>query len=116
MFNAPGCSGDLSSLDSITGILGYRAPNGKHICELPSADVLKKNDLLLLAKDTELCGLSSFSVKYGDLQRRVFNDVLDGLSVKSMAYEEKENYSVSSHTHDNDYSRVKWIPNPKYTG
>lgn len=116
ILNAPGCDGNLSMLNDITGVLGYRVPVGKHICELDPVDQLKKNDLLLLSKKNKTDQLSSFKLKYGDLESRVFNDVLDGLSVKSMAYEEKENYSVSSHNHDFDYSRVKWIPNKKYVG
>lgn len=116
VLNAPGCDGNLSTLNGITGVLGYRVPVGKHICELDPVDQLKKNDLLLLSKKNKTDQLSSFKLKYGDLESRVFNDVLDGLSVKSMAYEEKENYSVSSHNHDFDYSRVKWIPNKKYIG
>lgn len=116
VLNAPSCDGNLSTLNDITGILWYRVPVGKHICELDSVDQLKKNDLLLLSKKSNTDQLSSFKLKYGDLESRVFNDVLDGLSVKSMAYEEKENYSISSHNHDFDYSRVKWIPNKKYFG
>lgn len=114
VLNAPDCDGNLSVLNDITGVLGYQTPVGKHICELDSVDQLKKNDLLLLSKKSETDQLSSFKLKYGDLESRVFNDVLDGLSVRSMAYEEKENYSISSHNHDFDYSRVKWIPNKKY--
>ena len=116
VLNAPSCDGNLSTLNDITGILGYKVPVGKHICELDPVGQLKKNDLLLLSKKSNTDQLSSFKLKYGDLESRVFNDVLDGLSVKSMAYEDKENYSISSHNHDFDYSRVKWIPNKRYDG
>ena len=41
-------------------------------------------------------------------------NILDALYVKTMAYESKWDYAISSHNHDRLYSKAVFHPNPKY--
>lgn len=45
---------------------------------------------------------------------QLIEDVINGLGLKSMAYEDKRNYVLTSHSHDEIYSRVEWTSNPWY--
>lgn len=46
----PGCDGEIEEIIDIVGVLDYVAPNGKHICELPKAENLLRNDLFLISQ------------------------------------------------------------------
>ena len=110
----PSCDGKISDLYDITGVEYYELC-GKHICELPYADHLEKNELLLLTRYVNASTLSSMNTSYGQLSSQMFMDVLCGLHVHTMAYEPKYRYAISSHNHDHAYSRVTYQGNSMNT-
>ena len=112
--NKPSCLGNISDLYDIIGVEYYELC-GKHICELPSANHLEKNELILLTRYVNANTLSSMNMTYGQLSDQMFVDVLCGLHVGSMAYEPKYRYAISSHNHDTIYSRVTYQRNTSNT-
>lgn len=114
ILDGPSCGTQLEDLDDVVGILGYHEPNGKHICQLDDASPLQKNDCFLLTKEDENALLSSNKCMYSTFESRVFRDVIDGLSVGTMAWKDKNEYSLTSHHHDDLYSRVVCKINPRY--
>jgi hypothetical protein len=60
----PSCDGKISDLYDIIGVEYYELC-GKHICELPYAGHLEKNELLLLTRYVNASTLSSMNTSYG---------------------------------------------------
>lgn len=93
-------------------LAGYRYPEGKHICQLQQASKLLENDLLFVSKMSADVPIASKKISYADLRNQLVEDVLAGLGVKSMAYEHKQMYALTSHEHDALYTKAEWTPNP----
>ncbi len=93
-------------------LAGYRYPEGKHICQLQQASKFLENDLLLVSTMSGDVPVASKKISYADLRNQLVEDVLAGLGVKSMAYERKQMYALTSHEHDALYTRAEWTPNP----
>lgn len=115
IINGPTCDTQIEDLDDVTGLMRYHEPSGKHICQLDDAALLQKNDCFLLTK-TNQPALSSNKCLYSTFEARSFEDIMDGISVRTMAWKDKHDYSLTSHLHDDLYSRVVWIPNARYQG
>lgn len=118
ILNHEGCiSGDI--VDTI-GVIGYHAPTGKHICQLDSVQRNIDNDFFLVSQlepseeDSKTSRYISKKISYSNLRVQLIEDVINGLGLKSMAYEDKRNYVLTSHSHDEIYSRVEWTSNPQY--
>ena len=116
----PSCDSRISDLDDITGLVGYYELSGQYVSQLESAYRLFRNDLFLVSQcrqttaGSDECSNTSRKISYRSLSTRLFYDILNGLSLGSMAYREKYEYAVSSHGHDKIYSRVNMHVNPMY--
>ena len=109
----PGCPGDIEDIEDIVGALDYHQPVGKHICELEDASKMFQNDLLLVS---QLSGRSWTSRKttFARLKTQLLADLVAGLKLGSMAYEDKFSWALTSHNHNTSYNLVEWHPNPDY--
>lgn len=112
----PECHGDITDIEDIVGALNYHQPNGKHICELQPASKLFKNDLFLvsqLSTDSKTSWISKKS-SYATLKTQLLNDLLGAFNLRTMVYESKNAYALTSHNHNATYNKVVWTPNSAY--
>lgn len=109
----PGCPEAIEDIDDIIGALDYNQPSGKHICELEDTSRVFKNDLLMVS---QLSGSTwtSRKVAFADFKRQLLKDLVAGLNLGTMAYEDKCRWALTSHNHDAAYNKVEWHPNPEY--
>ena len=114
-----GCDGGIYQIEEIVGAGTYFEPVGQSFCELLSTKTFIENDLFLISRheyddDGTLSSSSSRKVRYNQLSGKLAEDVLDRLNLKTMAFEYKSRYAISSHLHDDIYSKCELIVNPKY--
>ena len=118
IFSRPSCDGRIYDLFDINGVGLYFDPRGKHICALDEAKSIIKNDLFLVSKYNQLSDqtveYNSYKMSYQHLSAQLMLNILDALYAKTMAYENKQDYAISSHNHDRLYSKAVFHPNPKY--
>lgn len=115
IFEKPSCDGDIYDLDDIVGLIGYYPPVGRHVCELDEVGRLNNEDLLLVSQVSshdDITEMTSKSVTFYDLQKRLLTDVAKALDLHTMAFKYPFQYAVSSHNHDSLYSRVSVELNP----
>lgn len=113
--------GNIVDIDDIIDVIDYNSPRGKNIGQLDDAYKILDNDIFLISQlepseDQEVSNFVSKKITYSDLRRQLLEDIICGLGVKSMAFEDKRDYSLTSHNHDEIYNRVEWKPNPLYYG
>ena len=112
IMSKPSCDSSISDLYDINGY-NYHELSGKHICELLSTSHVQKNELMLLTRYVSANTLSSMKMEYSQLSSKLFEDILCGLNLHTMAFEPTWRYAMSTHNHDAVYSRVSWQSNYK---
>lgn len=112
----PGCHGNIEDVEDIVGALDYYQPSGKHICELEDASKMFHNDLFLVSQLSSGSNQNWTSRKatFAHLKTQLLADLVAGLKLGSMAYEDKYSWALTSHNHDAEYSKVEWHPNSEY--
>lgn len=100
------CPGPYDSLPDLFRIIYEYAAYGKRISDLPNQNNLTDSTKFLISRDDK-----SYSVTYGQLLSSSFADILAGISVGSMAFEESWKYSPASHDHGNDYNSTSVFAN-----
>lgn len=108
----PSCNAGIDGIEDIVGVNGYFEPQGTSFCGLLSTRILLKNDLFLISRHDD--DVTSRKVTYQQLSGTIAKDVLNALGIKSMAFEMKSRYAVSSHNHNEIYSRLSIVANNKY--
>lgn len=113
------CDGNVDSIEELVGIGTYFEPEGMSFCELISAQTFIKNDLFLITRHDVQDGETTLSadsrkVTYHQLSSKLGEDVIGKLGIKTMAYEYKSKYAISSHLHDDIYTKCELTVNPKY--
>lgn len=83
----------------MSSLLGHLS--GNMISQLHAADKILSSDLFLVAR-----GSKSNAISYKDMLTQLSVDLFDSLSLGSMAWENKYKYSLSSHSHDEMYSKL----------
>lgn len=117
--NKASCDGGINSLDEIIGVGTYFEPVGSSFCELLSTKSFIENDLFLISRNEydsygNISSISSRKATYHQLSGKLAEDILDKLNLKTMAFEYKSKYAISSHLHDDIYSKCELIVNDKY--
>ena len=116
----PSCDGGVGGLEDINGVGDYFPLFPSHFCELISTKAILKNDLYLISiHPKELSTVPELSAQsrktsYETLSSRLVRDLLADLKLKSMAFEWRHNYAISSHRHDTMYSKVEFTANSNY--
>lgn len=95
----------MSDLSSIKTDFFEHKLSGNLFSELKETNNIKKNDLFLI--ETQIDGqCDSKSVSYDTLSTSIFNNWIDTLHVKSMAFEETWKYAEKIHEHDGIYNKL----------
>lgn len=106
------CDAGVNGIEDIAGINGYFEPEGTSFCSLLSTRTLLENDLFLISRHDD--STTSRKVTYKQLSGLIAKDIINALNIKSMAFEMKSRYAVSSHNHDDIYSHVEFQFNERY--
>lgn len=109
----PSCDSDIVSISEIIGVPEYRKLSTSTICQLGSISRQLSNDLFIVSQlsNNELC---SKHVSYECMENQTYDEFRAKIPVKTMAFEDKYDYALTSHNHDHTYSNVKYDGNPLY--